>query len=213
MLAFLFALQSKALLLLPLASALGKASKGSWNRERTVFTVAEKGLYGVSMDSVWELETVRFAGSNIASFHFAQPFPLVGVHSGKGFLPGPAACSIPVIAKIRFAQDRKLLELSGKDSSHLSPALRDWEAVMGTLSAELRIVLEGRFAISRAELPLVQVVCINHPSWENNPEARAALWPVLAQNLIMGRFEYVQEGDPLPLAILPIGAVPKSTFP
>ncbi len=83
MLAFLFALQSKALPLLPLASVLGKESKGSWNRERTVFTVAEKGLYGVSMNSVWDLETeempsigvvtVRFAGSNIASFHFAQP--------------------------------------------------------------------------------------------------------------------------------------------
>jgi hypothetical protein len=84
---------------------------------------------------------------------------------------------------------------------------------MGTLSAELRIVLEGRYAISRAELPLVQVVYKNHPSWENNPEARAALWPVLAQYLIMGQFEYVQEGEPLPLAILPIGAVPKSTFP
>jgi hypothetical protein len=36
---------------------------------------------------------------------------------------------------------------------------------------------------------------------------------VLAQYLIMGQFEYVQEGEPLPLAILPIGAVPKSTFP
>ena len=102
------------------------------------------------------------------------------------------------MAKRRFAPDRKLLELCGKDASHLSLALREWETVMGTLSAELRIVLEGRYAISRAELPLVQVVYKNHPSWENNPEARAALWPVLAQYLIMGQFEYVQEGEPLP---------------
>ncbi len=120
---------------------------------------------------------------------------------------------IPMIAKRRFAPDRKLLELSGKGSSHLSLALHDWEAVMGTLLAELRIVLEGCFVISRAELPLVQVVYKNHPSWEKNQEARAASWPVLAQYLIMGQFEYVQEGDPLPLSILPIGAVPKSTFP
>ncbi len=84
---------------------------------------------------------------------------------------------------------------------------------MGSLAAELRIVLEGRFAISRAELPLVQVVYKNHPSWENNPEARTALWPVLAQYLVLGRFEHVLEGDPLPIAILPVGAVPKSTFP
>jgi hypothetical protein len=184
--------------------------------------VAQRGIYGVVLDSDWELETeemqsfgvvtVRFAGSNIASFHFViNPWPLVGVCSGKGVLP--AACRMPLIAKRRFAPDWKLLELSGKDSSHLSLALCDWEAIMGTLSAELRIGLEGRFAISRDELPLVQVVYKNHPSWENNPEARAALWPVLAQYLVMGQFEYVQEGDPLPLAILPIGAVPKSTFP
>jgi hypothetical protein len=221
LLAFLFALQSKALPLLPLACTLGKAAKSSWNPERTIFMVATEGRYGVSMDSAWELETeemasfgvvtVRFAGSSIVSFHFPQPWPLVEVRSGKGFLP--AACRIPLMAKRRFAPDRKLLELSGKDASHLSLALREWETVMGTLSAELRIVLEGRYAISRAELPLVQVVYKNHPSWENNPEARAALWPVLAQYLIMGQFEYVQEGEPLPLAILPIGAVPKSTFP
>ncbi len=84
---------------------------------------------------------------------------------------------------------------------------------MGTLAVELRIVLEGHFAISRTELPLVQVVYKNHPSWTENPAARAALWPVLAQYLILGQFEYVQEGDPLPIAILPIGAVPKATFP
>ncbi len=173
------------------------------------------------MDTEWELETepmpssgvvtVRFAVSKIVSNHFPSPWTLVGMSSGKGFLP--EACRIPVIAKRRFAPVRKLLNLSGKDSSHLSLALRDRETVMGTLSAELCIVLEGRFAISIGELPFVQVVYKNQPCWANNPEARAALWPVLAQYLIKGRFEYVQEGDPLPLAILPIGAVPKSTFP
>ncbi len=106
--------------------------------------------------------TVRFAGSNIENFHFMQPWPLVGVRRSEGFLP--AACRIPVIAKRRFAPDRKLLELSGKDALQVSLALRDWEAVMGTLSTELRIVFEGRFAISRTELPLDQVVYKNHPS-------------------------------------------------
>lgn len=221
LLAFLFALQSEAMPLLPLANTLANASRGSWNRERTEFTVAQGAYHGVAMGTEWFLETeempsfgmvqVFFKDARIKKFCFQEPWPLTRVHGGKGFLP--EACRIPLMAKRPFAPDRKLLELSGKDSSHLSLALREWEKVMGTLAAELRIVLQGRFAISRAELPLAQVVYKNHPSWENNPIARAALWPVLAQYLILGQFEYVLEGDPLPIAILPIGAVPKSTFP
>lgn len=221
LLAFLFALQSEAFPLLPLASTLARASKGFWNIDYTVFTVAQEQQHGVTMDAGWMLETehmqsfgvvsVYFEGPMISRFQFQNPWPLVRVHNGKGFLP--EACRVPVMPKRRFAPDRKLLELDGKDSPYLSLAIREWEAVMGTLAAELRIVLEGRFAISRSELPLAQVVYKNHPSWENNPEARKALWPVLAQYLVLGQFEYVRKGDPLPIAILPIGAVPKSTFP
>ncbi len=85
---------------------------------------------------------------------------------------------------------------------------------MGTLAAELSIVLEGRFTIPQARLQLKQVVLKNHLSWENNQAtARATWWPVLAQNLILGQFECVPERALLPIDILPISAVPKSTFP
>jgi hypothetical protein len=84
---------------------------------------------------------------------------------------------------------------------------------MGTLSSELRIILEGRYAISRADLPVVPVFFKNHYSWTGDEKAREALWPVLAQYLIKGQFEYVRNGDPQPLCILPIGAVPKNTEP
>ena len=43
LLAFLFALQSKALPLLPLACTLGKASKGAWNPERTILWWRQRG--------------------------------------------------------------------------------------------------------------------------------------------------------------------------
>jgi hypothetical protein len=172
LLAFLFALQSEAMPLLPLANTLANASRGSWNRERTEFTVAQGAYHGVAMGTEWFLETeempsfgmvqVFFKDASIKKFCFQEPWPLTRVHGGKGFLP--EACRIPLMAKRPFAPDRKLLELSGKDSSHLSLALREWEKVMGTLAAELRIVLQGRFAISRAELPLAQVVYKNHPS-------------------------------------------------
>ena len=84
---------------------------------------------------------------------------------------------------------------------------------MGTLSSELLIILEGRFAISRTDLPVVPVFFKNHKSWEENPAAQKALWPVIAQYLIKGQFEGVRDGEPLPLCILPMGAVPKNTPP
>jgi hypothetical protein len=88
---------------------------------------------------------------------------------------------IPVVHK-----GSKILNLPIKDCSYLSLALRDWGEIMETLSGELHIVLEGRFAISRSDLPMVLVFfkIINH-----GPEARQVLahW----QYLIKGQFEYV----------------------
>jgi hypothetical protein len=212
LLAFLFALQSESMPLLPLASRLAKASKGYWNGKQKVFQVAQRNRHaGASLETQWIRVTedmpsfgvvsVHFTGAHITSFQFAEPWALTQVQQGKNFLPD--AYLIPLRATGKpFA----LLDLGGKDSSYLSLALGEWEKVMGTrLVAELRIVQEGRFAISRAELPLTQVVFKNHPSSESNPEARAALWPGLAQYLVLGQFEYVPPGAPLPLAILPIG--------
>ena len=62
-------------------------------------------------------------------------------------------------------------------------------------------------------LLLVQVVHRNHPLREDNPAPQKALWPVLVQYLLLGQFEYVLDGDPLPIAILSIDAIPRSTFP
>ena len=92
----------------------------------------------------------------IRKFVILHPWPLVPVYRGKGFLP--VACRVPVIQRRPFAPDKKLLALSDKDVSYLSLGLAVWEQVMGTLSAELQIVLEGQFVIPRDELPLVQVV-------------------------------------------------------
>ena len=221
LLALLFALQSDSFPLLPLAFTLAEAARGYWSSDLRTFTVDRSRHIGFDVGWEWLVSTenlpsfgvvaVHFVGNAIIKFVFQHPWPLVRVHRGRGFLP--EACRIPLIARRPFAPDRRLLAVKDRDASYLSLALKDWEQVMGSLSAELRIVLEGRFAISREELPLVQVVYRNHPSWEDNPEAQKALWPVLAQYLLIGQFEYVRPGDPLPIAILPIGAVPKSTPP
>ena len=46
-----------------------------------------------------------------------------------------------------------------------------------------------------------------------NPEAQEALWPEVAKMLWRGTFEYIQRGWRLPLAVMAVGAVPKSTDP
>ena len=56
------------------------------------------------------------------------------------------------------------------DCTYLSLAARDWQEIMGSLSAELLIVLaEVRYAISRTDLPVVPVFFKNHKSWEEIP--------------------------------------------
>jgi hypothetical protein len=107
LLAFLFALQSEAFPLLPLASTLAKASKGFWNIDRTVFSVAQEQQNGVTMDAGWMLETehmqsfgvvsIYFKGPRIARFQFQNSWPLVQLHNGKGVLP--EACRVPVMPK------------------------------------------------------------------------------------------------------------------
>jgi hypothetical protein len=216
LLPMLFALQSTDLPLLPLAATLARASRGRWNEERNEFHVTSTAQRGVAAGTEWSLRTghmlslglatVFFTDAQIQRFHFSEAWPEVPLRWGSNF--SPKTCQIPVVHR-----DSKILNLPGKDCSYLSLAVQDWKEIMGTLSAELLIVLEGRYAISRADLPVVPVFFKNHKSWTANAEAREALWPVMAQYLIKRQFEYVRNGEPLPLCILPIGAVPKNTHP
>jgi hypothetical protein len=53
----------------------------------------------------------------------------------------------------------------------------------------------------------------NHPSWEDDPVAQAALGPIIAKWLAQGVLEYVQWDDRQPVLLQPCGAVPKGTAP
>ena len=221
LLPLLFAIQSTEFPLLPLAAALAAAARGSWDQSRTIFTVATpKTLRLDSLAAIpeWGIRTrpMISIGSvklklqdRILSFHFEHPWPAARFRRGAKFLP--QACQVETLGP--DPPESRILNLPDRDCTYLSLALGEWEAVMGTLSAELRIILEGNFTISRENFPLVPVFFKNHPSWETNAEARAVLWKVIARYLVMGQFEYVEEHDPMPLCILPIGAVPKTSEP
>ena len=48
---------------------------------------------------------------------------------------------------------------------------------------------------------------------EGQPETQEVLWPEVAEMLWQGTFEYIQRGWRLPLAVMAVGAVAKSTDP
>ena len=49
--------------------------------------------------------------------------------------------------------------------------------------------------------------------WEDNADVQEAVWPVIAKMLLKGVPEYIARRCRLPLYILAVGAVPKSTAP
>ena len=80
----------------------------------------------------------------------------------------------------------------------LYDARANWDAIVGrSMDATTTDIVHGR----------------NHPSWENNPEAQAALGPTLANWLYSRKLEYVAPGQHVPIIIEPVGAVPKSSHP
>ena len=221
LLPLLFAIQSTEFPLLPLAASLAAAARGHWDQSKTIFIVsvpevlsmhdlAETPEWGIRTRPMISIGTVRLKmRTRILSFTFDQPWPAARFRRAPKFLP--QECQVAALGP--KPPESRLLNLRDRDCTYLSLALGEWKSVMGTLSAELRIILEGGFAISRENYPLVPVFFKNHPSWETNEEARKALWPVIAQYLVMGQFEYVSEHDPMPLCILPIGAVTKTSPP
>ena len=65
----------------------------------------------------------------------------------------------------------------------------------------------------RVSSPSQQTVLRNHPSFENDAAAKAALGPVIAKWLAEGVLEYVAWDDRVPVLLQPCGAVPKGSAP
>ena len=149
LLPMLFALQSTDLPLLPLAATLARATRGHWNAERNVFHVSNPSpaARGVAAETEWSLRTaymlslgcstVYFTDCQNQRFYFEEPWPKAPLHWGRNF--STATCQIPTVS-----ENSKILSLPWKDCTYLSLAARDWQEIMGSLSAELLIVLEGR---------------------------------------------------------------------
>jgi hypothetical protein len=90
-------------------------------------------------------------------------------------------------------------------------AIDVWERRPGSLSLELRSLLEGTYVISRSGQPFRPFFLRNHPSLDD--DAMEVLWPTVTKMLWKGVLEYCALHHPAPRGIIACGAVPKSSPP
>ena len=95
----------------------------------------------------------------------------------------------------------------------LVEAREAWATELGSLDAVTRSITRGQLVMPRISAPSQQTVLRNHPSWENDKDAKRALGPVIAKWLASGVLEYVAWNDRMPILLQPCGAVPKGSAP
>ena len=95
----------------------------------------------------------------------------------------------------------------------LAEAQDAWACELGTLDAVSQAIVRGKLVMPKIATPSQQTALRNHPSWENDAAAKAALGPVIAKWLASGVLEYVSWDDRMPVLLQPCGAVPKGTAP
>jgi hypothetical protein len=88
-----------------------------------------------------------------------------------------------------------------------------WASELGTLDAVTRSITRGQLVMPRVSAPSQQKALRNHPSWENDEDAKRALGPVIAKWFASGLLEYVAWDDRMPILLQPCGAVPTGTAP
>ncbi len=87
-----------------------------------------------------------------------------------------------------------------------------WASELGTLDAVTRSITRGQLVMPRISAPSQQKALRNHPSLENDEDAKRALGPVIAKWLASGVLEYVAWDDRMPILLQPCGAVPKGSI-
>jgi hypothetical protein len=87
-----------------------------------------------------------------------------------------------------------------------------WASELGTLDAVTRSITRGQLVMPRISAPSQQKALSNHPSLENDEDAKRALGPVIAKWLASGVLEYVAWDDRMPILLQPCGAVPKGSI-
>ena len=217
-------LVSKEFALLPLAGCLGRASKGAWSRDGTVFVTrlgasqerVRKEAWCVTLAALVDLGGVRivFEGEDIIQFEFAEPWKEIDRPRVSHFLP--PCCRIPPVDERECRRDLDppfnfARKVPDKDVAYITFSKEAWRRKLGTLPSELETLLDGMDCVSRTGQTFAPMFMRHHPSLDE--EALEALWPTIAKMLWKRQFEYVERHHQIPRNVMACGAVPKSTAP
>jgi hypothetical protein len=123
---------------------------------------------------------------------------------GLEALPNSIALPRDEVGKPIIPQSRVTALVEARDA---------WASELGTLDAVTRSITRGQLVMPRISAPSQKKALRNHPSWENDENAKRALGPVIAKWLASGVLEYVAWDDRMPILLQPCGAVPKGTAP
>jgi hypothetical protein len=88
-----------------------------------------------------------------------------------------------------------------------------WHTELGSIDMATSAIVRGLLIMPKVAVPSQRRVFRNHPSWEDDPAAQAALGPIIAKWLAQGVLEYVEWDDRQPILLQPCGAVPKGSAP
>jgi hypothetical protein len=70
-----------------------------------------------------------------------------------------------------------------------------WHTQLGSIDAATSTIVKGLLTMPKVAAPPQQRTYSSHPSWEEDPEAQAALGPIIAKWLAQGVLEYVEWDD------------------
>ena len=123
--------------------------------------------------------TVVVWGSQIQFIILEDPWPRLERPRGSHFMP--SKCCLLPIGMTNPSFRHGMICVPDKDATYITKALSAWERRLGTLSVELRAILEGTYVISRSGNPFLPIFMRNHASLDE--EALDALWPTIAKML------------------------------
>ena len=110
---------------------------------------------------------ITFAGVDIDSFLFDQPWPKARFRQGRHFMDERF--------RLEAVDDTRKVKVfrTVRASDGLQHAKPFWYRYFGDLSAELETILDGTFTVAKNGLPMRPIFQRNHPSWEE--DARSAV--------------------------------------
>ena len=150
----LCALLSPDLLLIPLARMPAAARRGRWSADDRVFVVHQSARSREALGPMWEVLSADFAdlgdvrvvvrGNHIQWVELGVPWPAVQRPSGSHFLP--VQCQLELVhTHSDLANRNGLINVPAHDGAYITMAIDAWERRLGSLSLELRSLLEGTY--------------------------------------------------------------------